>query len=173
MHHSDSFPRNFSQPLAAFSVLVAVMLTLNLPAQEADKPDDKPYLRMSAVVKEAGPDTREFSMVYEGGETQSYHILNTALITEKDIVKAEPLEKQDAYIIRLTFNEEGAEKFALTTRQLLGKQLAILLNDRLIMAPRINDAITGGKAEISGNFSKEEVEEMIRQINSRLKPGAD
>ena len=58
--------------------------------------------------------------------------------------------------IVLRFNQQGARDFARTTRDNVGRQLAIVLDGKLYCAPVINTPITGGSAEISGHFSDEE-----------------
>ncbi len=60
--------------------------------------------------------------------------------------------------IALRFNSEGAKKFAEITGRNIGRQLAIVLDGRLYCAPVIQSEITGGQAEISGQFSLEEAQ---------------
>jgi preprotein translocase subunit SecD len=70
----------------------------------------------------------------------------------------------DSYV-EVTFNDEGKELFAKITRENVGKQLAIFLDGDLKSDPVIREAITGGTAVISGGFSKEEVQELSRNLN--------
>ncbi|QQR64872.1 hypothetical protein IPH92_04965 [Candidatus Kaiserbacteria bacterium] len=56
-------------------------------------------------------------------------------------------------IVSITFNEEGATLFENITRDNVGKQLAIFLDGNVMSSPVINEAIGGGKAIISGNFT--------------------
>ncbi len=58
--------------------------------------------------------------------------------------------------ITLSFNADGAEQFGKVTSANVGRSLAIVLDGKLYCAPNINTPITGGNAEISGNFSEEE-----------------
>ena len=68
--------------------------------------------------------------------------------------------------ISLSFNTKGAEDFARVTRRNVGRQLAIVLDDVLYCAPNIREAITGGNAQISGNFSEEEVKSIADALVS-------
>lgn len=68
-------------------------------------------------------------------------------------------------IVSITFNEEGAELFEKITRDNVGTQLAIFLDGTVMSSPRINEAIGGGKAVISGNFTPEEARELVRNLN--------
>ena len=58
--------------------------------------------------------------------------------------------------IILRFNNKGAKHFAKLTSDNIGRQLAIVLDNKLYSAPTIQTAITGGSAEITGQFSQEE-----------------
>lgn len=68
-------------------------------------------------------------------------------------------------IVSITFNEEGAELFEKITRDNVGTQLAIFLDGTVMSSPRINEAIGGGKAVISGSFTPEEARELVRNLN--------
>ncbi len=58
--------------------------------------------------------------------------------------------------IMLQFNHDGALDFKRVTENNVGKQLAIVLDGKLYCAPNINEAIAGGSAQISGDFTEEE-----------------
>ena len=68
-------------------------------------------------------------------------------------------------IVSIAFNEEGAALFAKVTKEHVGEQLAIFLDGTLMSSPRINEAIGGGKAIISGNFTPDEARELVRNLN--------
>ena len=66
--------------------------------------------------------------------------------------------------IEITFSDEGRKKFAEVTREKIGQRLAIVIDGQLYSAPTIRTEIPGGKAEISGNFSKEEANVLAAKI---------
>ncbi len=68
-------------------------------------------------------------------------------------------------IVILKFNPEGAELFAKLTRENIGKVLAIFLDDEPISTPVIQQEITGGEAQISGNFTPVEARTLVRNLN--------
>lgn len=68
-------------------------------------------------------------------------------------------------IVSITFNDEGASLFESITRDNVGSSLAIFLDGEVVSAPRINEAIGGGKAIISGNFTPEEARNLVRNLN--------
>lgn len=70
----------------------------------------------------------------------------------------------------LELTPEGKEKFATATTANIGKQIGIFLDDTVISAPRVNDAITGGTATISGGFSAESARQLALQLKSGALP---
>lgn len=68
-------------------------------------------------------------------------------------------------IVSITFNDEGAKLFEEITRDNVGESLAIFLDGTMMSAPRINEAIGGGKAIISGNFTPDEARELVQNLN--------
>jgi protein-export membrane protein SecD len=68
-------------------------------------------------------------------------------------------------IVAITFNTEGAELFADITRANVGQQLAIFLDGEMLSAPRINEAIVGGTAVISGGFTPDVARELAENLN--------
>lgn len=68
-------------------------------------------------------------------------------------------------IVSLKFTPEGADLFADITRNNVGKSLAIFLDGEMISSPQIREAITGGEASISGNFSNAEAKELADNLS--------
>lgn len=68
-------------------------------------------------------------------------------------------------IVSISFSPEGGDLFEKITRENTGKQLAIFLDGEIVSAPRINEAISGGKAIISGGFQAEEAKALAQNLN--------
>jgi len=68
-------------------------------------------------------------------------------------------------LVLLYFNNEGAALFEKITRENVGEVLAIFLDDAPISLPVIQEAIPGGTATISGNFTPESARELVRDLN--------
>ncbi|MFT5037429.1 MAG: preprotein translocase subunit SecD [Candidatus Azotimanducaceae bacterium] len=68
-------------------------------------------------------------------------------------------------IVSIHFNSEGAELFESITRDNVGENLAIFLDGQVISAPRINEAISGGRAIISGGFDAEEARALAQNLS--------
>ena len=90
---------------------------------------------------------------------------------KKSIVGSNPTTGE--WTVELEFNMEGAKKFADLTRELTGKQMAIFFNGEEQSAPRVNEAITGGRAQITGGdggFEYEAAKEMVDLLNAGALP---
>jgi preprotein translocase subunit SecD len=56
-------------------------------------------------------------------------------------------------VVSITFNSAGARRFGRVTQENVNKPFAIILDDKVLSAPNINEPILGGQAQISGNFT--------------------
>lgn len=72
--------------------------------------------------------------------------------------------------VTLSLNDEGAKKFAEATGRLIGKPIAIFMDDQLISAPTVNTQITGGQAIITGQRTAQEAGELASTIKSGALP---
>lgn len=72
----------------------------------------------------------------------------------ESVVTRDPLNEEPR--IAITFDANGARAFAELTRASVDRQIAVVVDGTLLMAPRVREAILGGKCEISGQFSEEE-----------------
>jgi preprotein translocase subunit SecD len=68
-------------------------------------------------------------------------------------------------VVVLHFNEEGTKLFGSITSANVGKQLAIFLDGQSISEPVIQEAITGGTATITGNFTPTQARDLVRNLN--------
>lgn len=72
--------------------------------------------------------------------------------------------------VALTFKESGKSKFAKLTKENLGKQISILLDDYPITTAKVETEIPDGNAQITGNFSTEEAKALAVQLNAGALP---
>src|SRR3989344_3587196 len=73
-------------------------------------------------------------------------------------------------VVALIFNGEGAKLFEEITKRNVGKALGIFLDGIPISAPTVQQAISGGEAVISGDFSVDEAKNLSIAINSGALP---
>jgi len=72
--------------------------------------------------------------------------------------------------VALSFNNEGARLFGDITKRNIGKPLAIVVDNFLISAPTVQQAISEGNAVITGNFTVDEAKKLTIAINSGALP---
>ncbi|HJB15846.1 MAG TPA: protein translocase subunit SecD [Candidatus Blautia excrementipullorum] len=68
------------------------------------------------------------------------------------------------YAVNLTLTDEGSEKFAEATENNVGSQIAIVYDDEILSAPTVQEAITGGQAQINGMADVEEAQNLASYI---------
>jgi SecD/SecF fusion protein len=78
------------------------------------------------------------------------------------------MDPYGSYQVHLNFNSEGSKRFADVTTVNAGRLLGIVLDGKLYSAPRINEPITGGSAQITGRFSAREAEQLANVLNNPL-----
>lgn len=96
-------------------------------------------------------------------------------LTGRDLTKASrTTDQMGHWVVSLEFNSEGSKKFAELTKELTGQEMAIFFNGDLQSAPRVNEPIYGGHAQISGGgdtgFQPEEAQEMVDYLNAGALP---
>jgi len=72
--------------------------------------------------------------------------------------------------VSLEFDSEGSKLFEDLTRKNISKRIAIYLDGEVVSAPTVQEAISGGKAQITGNFSMEEAKELVQRLNAGALP---
>ncbi len=116
----------------------------------------------------------EVEFVQEGEERVQWMDITTdqVLWTGEDFKNAEvgfdPLTS--APKIDFEFKPEAREAFGRYTARNVGKFLAIALDDRIISCPVIRSPILGGRGEISGNFTQEQVVDLVIKLDSGRLP---
>lgn len=72
--------------------------------------------------------------------------------------------------ISLKFNAQGSRQFATLTKENINRRLAIVLDGEVLSAPNINEAILGGNAQITGQFTFEEASLLALSLRSGALP---
>ncbi|MGF7002002.1 SecD/SecF fusion protein [Lachnospiraceae bacterium PFB1-21] len=93
----------------------------------------------------------------------------TEVLTGADIANAQASAGQDdlnntEYSVQLDLTDEGAVKFEEATTANVGKAINIIYDGDVISSPVVNQAITGGQAYITGNFTHDEAENLASTI---------
>lgn len=95
-----------------------------------------------------------------------------ALITGDQLVDSQPTFQDGAAVVSFRFDNVGGKRFARATQENVGKPFAIILDGKVISAPRINEPILGGSGIISGNFTTQSANELSILLRSGKLPVA-
>ena len=68
--------------------------------------------------------------------------------------------------VNMKMSDRGAQEWATITRNNIGRSIAIVLDDHVYSFPNVNNEITGGSSEITGNFSLEEANDLANVLKS-------
>jgi preprotein translocase subunit SecD len=106
------------------------------------------------------------------GQWQKY-ILGPAAVDGTDVDKAQAVlntQTGAGWTVTMDFTDKGAKKFADITGQLAQKQspqnqFAIVLDGEVVSDPYVSQALTGGNAEISGNFTQQSAQELSNMLS--------
>lgn len=95
----------------------------------------------------------------------------------KDIKKAEPLRQAEedgtySYVVSLELSDTAADTFSAVTSTMAGtgEAISIWMDNEMVSAPTVNEAITDGKAVISGDFDADSAKSLADKINSGALP---
>lgn len=69
-------------------------------------------------------------------------------------------------VVSMTMNAEGAKAWARLTKENIGNSVAIVLDELVYSAPTVQAEITGGRSQISGQFSVEEAKDLANVLKS-------
>ncbi|MEO7635198.1 MAG: protein translocase subunit SecD [Sphingomicrobium sp.] len=127
--------------------------------------------------------TADPAAVAEGRAPAGSHVLPMAdgngfiavkrrvMVSGEQLVDARQGYNQDGQpVIDITFNTAGARRFGRVTQENVGKPFAIILDDKVLSAPNINEPILGGRAQISGNFTVQSANDLAVSLASGKLP---
>ncbi len=120
------------------------------------------------------PGTEILESEPEEGQALGYYLVDaTPAITGRDLKTARL--SQDEFqqsAVSFTLNPEGTRKFSQVTAENVGRQMAIVLDDRVVSAPVIEERISTPTAQIRGQFSVQEAEDLALVLRSGALPAS-
>lgn len=115
-------------------------------------------------------------VVYEeygarGGSEKLYYLMEQKPTLNGDcMTNVQPYTDGLTNAINFKMNSAGTKKFGDITRNNIGSLLAIVLDGRVLMAPRITTPILSGNGSITGNFTREEIADLSVLLRSGSLP---
>ena len=104
--------------------------------------------------------------------TGYYAVRRVAAVTGRDLRTARPtLDENNRPAVSFSLNNEGARKFGMFTQANIGKQLAIVMDSRVISAPQIQSRIDD-EGRITGTFTNQEAQDLSLVLRSGALPAS-
>ena len=111
------------------------------------------------------------TLQYENNTTESL-VSKRIILSGENLLDAQPQinNQTNETVVSFTLDRVGAKRFGKATRAGIGKQLAIVLDGKIISAPVIRDAIVSGSGQISGNFTFQSATDLALLLRSGALP---
>lgn len=98
---------------------------------------------------------------------RSVYLHDEVVVTNGDIASARVVDDNaGGYSISVAFSSSGSGKLSTSTKNHLGKPMAILIDGQVIMAPTLRTPI-GSSAMITGKFTKDRAEGIVKGITGQ------
>jgi preprotein translocase subunit SecD len=106
-------------------------------------------------------------MTQEEADAYILSMYQPAVLTGGNLARAnlvfDPVSRQP--LVTLDFDSEGSKIFEKVTGENIGKEMAIFLDGQIISNPVIQTQISGGTAQINGNFTPIEARDLVNDLN--------
>ena len=103
-------------------------------------------------------------------EGYSYQIKRDVILSGDLLVDAGATYHEGKPAVSFRFNALGTRKFSQITKENIGKVFAIVLDGKVVTAPRINSVINQGSGVISGSFTVQEANEVALLLRAGALP---
>ncbi|GGF13795.1 hypothetical protein GCM10011611_19400 [Aliidongia dinghuensis] len=104
------------------------------------------------------------------GQPTEYVIKKRVMVDGGTLTSASATFQDNRPVIQFKFDSSGARRFADTTRDNVHKRFAIVLDNKVISAPVINEPITGGQGIISGSFTVQSANDLALLLRAGALP---
>ena len=174
---ADGYDATAKEMEAAKSVIEQRLVNLNITDSEVYVDTSTKKVMVSFPWQAGEEDFDPEAAVAELGETavltfrKGTEETGETVITGTNVKNAEPAQitndnGQPEYVVSLELDSDGTTAFADATTELAASngQISIWMDDKQISAPTVNEAITGGKCTISGNFTYDSAKALADKI---------
>ncbi len=113
------------------------------------------------------------SRVVQGAEESDagyYVIERKQIVSGEHLTDARADFSEGQPVVAFRFNSFGSKRFGAATRDGVGRRLAIVLDGKVITAPEVKSAITGGSGIITGNFTVQSASDLALMLRSGALP---
>ena len=123
------------------------------------------------VVKTDEPSFGSEKLLFEDGNDEAI-VSKRIILSGDNLVDANPRmdTQSNQTVVSFSLDRAGAKKFGKATTSGVGKRLAIVLDNKIISAPVIREAIVGGSGQITGDFTFQSATDLALLLRSGALP---
>ncbi|TDV42623.1 SecDF P1 head subdomain-containing protein [Actinophytocola oryzae] len=155
--------------LVVFLALVGCGAEVSGTPAKDDSPSVGPVdlavpIELHPVVEDGGTGTKVLA-----DPTGERLTLADPIMTIERLDRAEIANDQNTggWTLNLDLNDADAKAFGDWTTDHTGERLAMVVDDEVVVAPTIQSAITGGEIQISGDYSRDDIEALMDKVTGR------
>ena len=110
-------------------------------------------------------------LLFEDNESKLY-VNKRVVLSGNNLISAQPSfdNQTNQATVNISLDRAGTKKFARATQNNVGKRLAMVLDNKIISAPVINEPILGGNSVITGNFTFQSATDLALLLRSGALP---
>ncbi|MEN2980141.1 protein translocase subunit SecD [Tistrella bauzanensis] len=105
-----------------------------------------------------------------GGQPTKYVVQRRVLVSGERLTDSQPSFQNNEPVVSFRFDSVGGRRFGEATQQNVGRNLAIVLDEKVISAPVIREPILGGSGVISGTFTVQEASNLAVLLRAGALP---
>ncbi len=155
----------------------AIVLIFIIPIGLLFGKNEVPFI-MARILKEPTSYTQPMKLKlpykYLHDVDSTYNVDREVAIGIEDIKEASAKKTlMGSWSITIIFTETGKEKFSKLSKECIGQQLAILIDNELWAVPIIREQLTGGVAQLSGMYEQGITERFIDLVNGKANKSVD
>jgi preprotein translocase subunit SecD len=148
-------------------------IIVEIPMKKGETTFD-PQAAIDEIGKTAHLTFQEVDENLKDADTGAYKPTGKIVLEGKNVLKAfvDTDTQKGGNVVSLELDKTGTDSFAEATSRLVGKKIAIFMDDQLISAPSVESAIPNGKAIITGQRTPQEAKELANTIKAGNLPFA-
>lgn len=103
-------------------------------------------------------------------DRESYVVQKRIMVSGDTLIDAQPSFQNGQPVVSFKFDSAGGRRFGEATRNNVGHLFAIVLDNKIISAPVINEPILGGSGVISGHFTTQSAQDLALLLRAGALP---
>lgn len=119
----------------------------------------------------AGQETNLLPLYIIRGNAKNLPLLDGGVVTKAD-AERQTQTFGNQVMVTMQMNSKGSQEWYDITKKYIGKPIAIVLDNLVYTAPNINDAIAGGRSQITGDFTMNEAKDLSSVLSAGSLPAS-